>query len=178
MTEFKKKHEVIKIRLLIFSHFDLFSIIKSKQRAPETLPQARQGQINYGALGAHARGPPTLKVPPQERSCFENNESKLLLLLPKSNIINQYYCFQKQIFLYEAAMCRTTGVMKHQSLYPAANTMTTYLMFSSFTASQSHENVRHNFDKLLFVNRYDGNVNFTHGLGAPTRMSAPWAPQV
>ena len=41
---------------------------------------------------------------------------------------------------------------------------------------QSHENVRHNFNKLLFVNKYDGNVNFTHGLGPPTRMSAPAAP--
>ena len=25
---------------------------------------------------------------------------------------------------------------------------------------------------MLFVNKYDGNVNFTHGLGGPTRMSA------
>ena len=36
--------------------------------------------------------------------------------------------------------------------------------------------VRHNINTLLFVNRYDGNVNFKHGLGAPTRMSTPEAP--
>ena len=35
---------------------------------------------------------------------------------------------------------------------------------------------RMKFNKLLFVSRYDGNVNFTHGLGAPTRMSGPRAP--
>ena len=28
----------------------------------------------------------------------------------------------------------------------------------------------------MFVNGYDGNVNFTHGLGTPTRMSAPGPP--
>ena len=49
-------------------------------------------------------------------------------------------------------------------------------MFSSFTASQSHENVVHNFDKLLSLTD-DGDVNFTHGLGLPTRMSAPGPPQ-
>ena len=38
------------------------------------------------------------------------------------------------------------------------------VMFSSFTASQSHESKRHNFNELFFVNRYDGNVNFTDGL--------------
>ena len=48
-------------------------------------------------------------------------------------------------------------------------------MFSSFTASQIHENVVHNFDKLLPLT--DDDVNFTHGLGLPTRMSAPGPPQ-
>ena len=36
----------------------------------------KQGRINHGALGARTPGPPTLRGPPQERSCFENNESK------------------------------------------------------------------------------------------------------
>ena len=72
-----------------------------------------------------------------------------------------------------------TGQAEKNLLGPAETLITNILdvMFSSFTASQSHENVRHNFDKLLFVNRYDGNVNFTHGLGAATRMSAQEPPQ-
>ena len=49
-------------------------------------------------------------------------------------------------------------------------------MFTSFTSSQSHKNVCHNFNKLLLVNRYDGNVNFTHGLGPHQNVSAPGPP--
>ena len=48
-----------------------------------------------------------------------------------------------------------------------------YVTLLSFTASRSRENVCHKFSKLLFVNRYDGNANFTYGLGAPAWMSAP-----
>ena len=50
------------------------------------------------------------------------------------------------MFLYEAALCRTAGVMRHQHHDNILD-----VMFSLFTASQSHENVRHNFNKLLFV---------------------------
>ena len=68
--------------------------------------------------------------------------------------------------------------MRHQSLCPATNTMTKYSVMLCFRRLRQVKvkNVRDNFNKLLFVNRYDGNVNLTHGLGGPTRMSAPRGP--
>ena len=54
--------------------------------------------IDYGALGARVPGPPRIKPPPppQERSCFENNESKFGQITTNIFASKNKYFFMRQ----------------------------------------------------------------------------------
>ena len=84
-------------------------------------PNCFLGRINRGPLGARAPGPPTLSPPPKKKE-----QRKLSCFASESNCFFMRLLCRNRSAIYAGH----GGVMRHQSLCPAANIMTTYLTLS------------------------------------------------